>query len=174
MDYSCLMIIITAWFYAINRRITLTLLHKNTRSCAENECCCPRTINISNVNFTSKISIPPEPLFKNMGQQMYDPDSSNSLSIRHESEGWGFESSSGGDIFCLKNFVTFTRTPVRVSKINAVARSQSTFQTLTLLKHIYIIKSMHITTRRRVLILTNSNSCLTCDFNAYNKCIQNL
>ena len=31
--------------------------HKNTRSCVENECCCPRTVNISNVNFTSKISI---------------------------------------------------------------------------------------------------------------------
>ena len=24
---------------------------KNTRSCVENECCCPRTVNISNVNF---------------------------------------------------------------------------------------------------------------------------
>ena len=30
--------------------------HKNTRSCVENECCCPRTVNISIVNFTSKIS----------------------------------------------------------------------------------------------------------------------
>ena len=38
--------------------------HKNTRSCVENECCCPRTVNISNVNVTSKISIPPEPVFK--------------------------------------------------------------------------------------------------------------
>ena len=28
--------------------------HKNTSSCVENECCCPRTVNISNVNFTSK------------------------------------------------------------------------------------------------------------------------
>ena len=49
---------------------------KNTRSCVENECCCPRTVNISNVNFTSKISIPPEPVFNNMGQQMSGPDSS--------------------------------------------------------------------------------------------------
>ena len=32
---------------------------------------------------------------------------------------WGFESPSGRDIFCLKNFDTFTRTPVRVSKMNA-------------------------------------------------------
>ena len=38
--------------------------HKNIRSCVENECCCPRTINSSNFNFTSKISIPPEPVFR--------------------------------------------------------------------------------------------------------------
>ena len=50
-----------------------------------------------------------------------------------ESEGWGFESPSGRDIFCLKNFDTFTRTPVCVSKMNAVARAQLTFQMLTLL-----------------------------------------
>ena len=31
--------------------------HKNTRLCVENECCCPRTVNISNVNFTSEIII---------------------------------------------------------------------------------------------------------------------
>ena len=30
---------------------------KNTQSCVENECCCPRTVNMSNVNFTSKISV---------------------------------------------------------------------------------------------------------------------
>ena len=41
---------------------------------------------------------------------------------------------SGEDIFCLKNFDTFTRTSVRVSKMNAVARAQSTFQMLTLSK----------------------------------------
>ena len=54
--------------------------------------------------------------------------------IRHESEGWGFESPSGRDIFCLKNFDTFPRTPVRVSKMNAVARAQLTIQMLTLLQ----------------------------------------
>ena len=32
--------------------------------------------NISIVNFTTKISMPPEPVFKNMGQQMSGPDSS--------------------------------------------------------------------------------------------------
>ena len=37
---------------------------------------------------------------------------------------WGFESLSGRDIFCLKNFDTFTKTYVRVSKTNAVARAQ--------------------------------------------------
>ena len=41
---------------------------------------------------------------------------------------------SGGDIFCLKIFDAFTRTPVCVSKINAVARVQLTFQMLTLLQ----------------------------------------
>ena len=44
-------------------------------SCVENECCCPRAVNISNVNFTSNTSTPPEPEFKNMGQQMSGPDS---------------------------------------------------------------------------------------------------
>ena len=56
--------------------------HKNTRSCVENECCCPRTVNISNVNFISKISIPPGPVLKNMGQQMSGPDCSIGYSIR--------------------------------------------------------------------------------------------
>ena len=53
------------------------------------------------------------------------------------SEGWGFDSSSGRDIFCLKYFDTFTRTSVRVSKMNAVARTQLTLQMLTLLKNVY-------------------------------------
>ena len=108
--------------------------YKNTRWCVKNECCCPRTVNISNVNFTSKISIPPEPVFINMGQQMSGPDSSRGESIRHESDNWRFESPSGRDIFCLKNFDTFARTTVRVSKMNAVARAQLTFQMLTLLQ----------------------------------------
>ena len=47
---------------------------------------------------------------------MPGPDSPNGYTIRHESEGWGFESTSGRDIICLKNFDTFTRTSVRVSK----------------------------------------------------------
>ena len=54
--------------------------------------------------------------------------------------GWGGGGGGGGgvggrrDIFCLKNFGTFSRTPVRVSKMNAVARAQLIFQMLTLLK----------------------------------------
>ena len=40
------------------------------------------------------------------------------------------------DIFCLKNFDTFTRTPIRVSKINVVSCAQLTFQMLTLLQKI--------------------------------------
>ena len=69
-----------------------------------------------------------------LGQQMSGPDSLIGYSIRHESEGWGFESLSGRDIFCLKNFDTFIRTPVRVSKMNVAARAQLTYQMLTLLK----------------------------------------
>ena len=38
------------------------------------------------------------------------------------------------DIFCLKNFDTFTRTFVHVSKVNAVALAQLIFQILHLLK----------------------------------------
>ena len=49
----------------------------NIRSWVENECCCLRTVNLSNVNFTTKISIPPEPVFKNTGMQMSGPDSSS-------------------------------------------------------------------------------------------------
>ena len=51
-----------------------------------------------------------------------------------ESKVWGFESPSGREIFCLKSFDTFTRTPVRESKMNAVDRAQLTFQMLTLLQ----------------------------------------
>ena len=65
---------------------------------------------------------------------MSDPVSSIGDSIRHESEGWGFESPSGRDIFCLKNFDTFQRKPVRVSKMNAVARAELTFQMSILFK----------------------------------------
>ena len=42
------------------------------------------------------------------------------------------------DIFCLKNFHTLTRTPVRVLKTNAVACAQLIFEMLTLLqKYLY-------------------------------------
>ena len=57
-------------------------------------------------------------------------------SIRHESEDWGFESPSGRGIFCLKNFDTFTKTSVRVLKMNVVSRVQLTYLMLTLLKKI--------------------------------------
>ena len=40
---------------------------------------------------------------------MSGPESSNCYSIRHECEGWGFESPSCRDIFCLKNFDTFLK-----------------------------------------------------------------
>ena len=52
----------------------------------------------------------------------------------HIQYGWGFESFSGRDIFCLKNFDNFTRTSVSVSKMNAVARAQLAFRMLTILQ----------------------------------------
>ena len=55
------------------------------------------------------------------------------MGIQHEIEDWGFESASGQDILFLKNFDTFTRTPIRVSKMNDVAGTQLTFQMLFLL-----------------------------------------
>ena len=51
--------------------------------------------------------------------------------------------SSPPQVECLKNFDTFTRTPIRVSKMNAVARAQLTFQMLTLLqKYILVADGM--------------------------------
>ena len=41
-----------AEIFSVSKTLTL---HKNIRSCVENECYCPRTVNNSNVNFTSKI-----------------------------------------------------------------------------------------------------------------------
>ena len=85
-----------------------------------------------------------EPVFNNIGQQMSGLDSSTGYIIRYESEGLGFESPSGRDIFCLKNFDTFPRTPVRVSKMNAVARAQLTFQMLALLqKQLYTVETKY-------------------------------
>ena len=46
----------------------------------------------------------------------------------------GFESLSDPDIFGLKIFDTFTRTSVRASKMNAVARAQLAIQMLNLLQ----------------------------------------
>ena len=68
-------------------------------------------------------------------------------SVRHESESGWFKSPSDRDIFCLKNFDNVARTSFRVSKMNAVARAQLTYQTFTLLKKIllYQIKNdIHI------------------------------
>ena len=67
---------------------------------------------------------------------MSGPDSSSGWSIQQESEGWGFETPSGRDIFCLRHFSvsdTFTRIAVLESKMNAVA--QLTCQMLTLLQN---------------------------------------
>ena len=57
----------SAWIRRLGVQVPLRSKHflsqklwhfpKNNRSCVENECCCTRTVNISNVNFTSKTSI---------------------------------------------------------------------------------------------------------------------
>ena len=126
------------WMYVETFSVSKTLTLSQEHLCVENECCFPSTVNISNVNFTSKISIPPEPVFTKMGQQMLVPDNWNGKNIRHESEGWGFESPSGRDILCLKKVDTFKRTPVRVSKINTVARAQLTFQNVNVTSKLYM------------------------------------
>ena len=67
----------------------------------------------------------------------------------------GFKPPSGRYIFCLKNFDTFTRTSVRVSKMNAVARTQLTFQMLTLLiKYLYRQSQCSKTWDNKCLALT--------------------
>ena len=43
-----------------------------------------------------------------MGQQMFGPDSSIGQSIRHESEGYGFESPSGRD-FSVSEALTLSQ-----------------------------------------------------------------
>ena len=54
--------------------------------------------------------------------------------IAQEVRAFGMNPKVGGRVFCLKNFDTFTRTPDRVSQMNAVARAQLTYQMLTLLQ----------------------------------------
>ena len=95
--------------------LNLRYFHKKLPSWGENKCCCPRTVNISNVNFTTKISIQPEPVFKNMGQQMSGPASSSGLSIRHESEGSGL-SHPQVDTFSVSNTSTLSQEHPFVSR----------------------------------------------------------
>ena len=119
------------------------LLHfrKNIRSCAENECCCPRTVNISNVNFTSKIYIQREPVFKNIGQQMSGPNSCNGPPAQVET-------------FSVSKTLTLSREHTFVCrKWMLFARAQFTFQMFTLLQ-IYIYKY-------KEKILKDTVSCYT-------------
>ena len=92
---------------------------------------------------------------KKKGQQMSCPDSSNGQSIRHESEGWGFESPSGRDIFCLKNADTFKTISDHVSKMNVVACAQLTFQMLTLLTKMSIFKVGRVRLATRQIYKSN-------------------
>ena len=65
-----------------------------------------------------------------------------------------FKSPSHRDIFCLKNFDAFAGTPVRVSKMSAVARAKLTFQMLTLLQQIVYIYMSHYSVTDLVCIHT--------------------
>ena len=71
-------------------------------------------------------------IIKNMGQQMSGLINQMARVFGINPKVGGLDSPSGRDFFCLKNFDTFTRTSVRVSKMNAVARSLLTFEMLTL------------------------------------------
>ena len=65
---------------------------------------------------------------------------SGPTSIRHKSEGWGFESTSGRGIFRLKNFDTFTqKNPFVQQKRMLLPQAQFTLQMLTLLNKLFII-----------------------------------
>ena len=68
----------------------------------------------------TNISIPPEQVFLNIGQDMSSSDSSNAWGIQRESDGLGLESPSGPDIFHSKVFEHFHRTSVRESKMHDV------------------------------------------------------
>ena len=93
----------------------------------------PRTVNISNANFTSKIYIPPKPVFKTW-------DSKRLALIAQMVRAFGMARRLGvrfpfrAKIFCLKNFDTFTRTSVPVSKTNVVAHAQLKIQNITVLR----------------------------------------
>ena len=92
----------------------------------ENECCFLRTVKFQMLTL----------LKKNLYRQ--SQYSKTWDSYRQESEGWGLESPSGRDIFCVKIVDTFTRTSVRVSKMNVVARAEFIFQMLNILqKYLY-------------------------------------
>ena len=95
------------------------------------------TLNISTrIYFSRRVTTrcytrPPPILFSSSHVTRY-------IYFRHEPEGWGFESLAGRDIFGFKIFDIFFRTSARYSKMNAVARGQSTFQMLVILqKYLY-------------------------------------
>ena len=77
------------------------------------------------------------------------------------------------DIFCLKNFDTFKRTSVRVSKMNAVAPALLTFQMLTLLKK-YPIFPWKILVFDTILVLSMSYELISCQTNVYILSPQNI
>ena len=129
-----LQMLTSKYLYPQSQSQKLWHFHKNIRSCVENEWCCPRTVNISNVNFTLQKSIPPEPAFKSMGQQMSGPDSSNGKSIWHESEGWGARVPLRSRHFLSQKLWHFHKNIRSCVENECCSRAQLTFQMLTLLQ----------------------------------------
>ena len=72
------------------------------RSWAENECWGPHTVSTFQIfttfhNFTTKISMPPEPVFQNMGQQMSGPN------ITQMVRAFGMNTKDGGWVPLLRS-----------------------------------------------------------------------
>ena len=103
--------------------------HKNTCLYIANEWCCLHSVNISNASFASKIFI-----YRHI-QYPKTRDRKCLALVAQMVRAFGMNPKVGGSnpphvetVSVSKNVDTFTRTPVRVSKMNAVARTQLIFQ----------------------------------------------
>ena len=109
------------WWYNHSKAKHNKTVSKNVLSWVENECCCPRRVNISYVNFItrylyhhSQYSTTWDSKWMALAAHMVRAFGNRSLRVRAPLR-------SRHLIFCLKNFDTFTRTCFCESKMNAVA-----------------------------------------------------
>ena len=79
-----------------------------------------------------------------MGQKVSAPESTNGF--WYESGGWGFESPSDRDNFCLRNVDAVRSSSICKSTVNADVRTQLAFQMLTLLRTYLYHQSQYSTT----------------------------